>query len=114
MRAGKLDRRVTIQQLATGSPQKTPMGAPDKQWADVATVWAAVRPLNGRALFLAQQAESKVNTEIEIRYSSVTATITAAMRAKLGSTIYAIEAVIDPEQKHERLLLQCATGTNQG
>lgn len=111
VKAGKLRHRVTIQQLVAGSPQKTPMGAPDKQWADVATLWADVRPLQGRALFLAQQALSKVNTEIEIRYY---AGVTAAMRVKHGTTYYNIEAVIDPEQRHIRLLLQCATGTNNG
>jgi len=111
VRAGKLRHRVTLQQRVTGSPQKTPMGAPDAAWSDVATVWADVRPLGGRELFLAQQAESKVEAEIEIRYR---AGVVAAMRAKHGAVIYNIEAVIDPEERHIRMVLRCSRGVNNG
>lgn len=114
MRAGKLRHRVTIQQLVAGSPQKTPMGAPDEAWTDVATVWADVRPLRGKALFEAQQALSRVNTVIEIRYSATVAAVTSAMRATLGNVVFDIEAVVNPEYNNQRLLLQCSTGVNQG
>jgi SPP1 family predicted phage head-tail adaptor len=111
MRAGRLRHRVTIQQLTIGSPQQKPTGEPDAQWADVATVWADVRPLQGRALFLAQQVESRVDTEIEIRYR---AGINAAMRVTHDGDVYDILAVIDPDKRHIRLVLNCATGVNQG
>lgn len=114
MQAGKLRHRVTIQQLAAGSPQKSAMGAPSKAWTDLATVWADVRPLRGRSLFLAQQAQSKVTTVIEIRYSAAVAGVTAAMRVVHGSAIYDIESAINPEQMNERILLQCSVGVNNG
>lgn len=111
MRAGRLRHRVTIQQLTAGSPNQKGTGEPDSAWTDVATVYADVRPLSGRQLLLAQQVSSEVTTEIEIRYR---AGVTAAMRAVLGSTVYEIKAVIDPEQRHIRLILQCGTGLTQG
>lgn len=111
MKAGKLRHRVTLQSLATGSPQQKPTGEPDTAWADLVTVWADVRPLKGNALFLAQQIQSDVDMEIEIRYR---AGLDATMRAVHGSDIYDIKAIVDPEKRHIRLLLQCATGVNDG
>ena len=106
---GDLD--AASQQLVAGSPQKDAMGAPDTAWADVATVYADVRNLSGRALFAAQEAQSEVTATIEIRYR---AGVTAAMRAVHSGVVYDIKAVIDPDACKERLLLQCATGVNQG
>lgn len=111
VRAGQLRHRVIIQQKTTGSPQRTAMGAPDDIWADHVTVWAAVRPLRSRERFLAQAAESQIDTEIEIRYR---AGITAAMRVKHGTVIYNIEGVRDPEERHIKLYLDCSTGVNEG
>lgn len=44
MQAGKLNRRVTIQQLTAGQDD---IGEPIQVWADVATIWADVRYLSG-------------------------------------------------------------------
>ena len=111
MRAGRLSHRITIQQLVAGSPEQKPTGEPDVAWTDVATVWADVRPLQGRSLLLAQQVQSRVDTEIEIRYR---AGVNAAMRVTHDSDVYDILAVIDPDKRHVRLVLHCATGVNQG
>lgn len=108
--AGKLRNRLEIQHLA-GSPSHKGTGEPATVWTEYATVWAAIRPLGGRELFLADQAESKIDAEIEIRYL---AGVTAGMRAVHGSVIYNIEAVINPEARNERLILRCSTGLNQG
>lgn len=111
VRAGQLRHRITLQRKTTGSPTRTAMGAPDESWTDVATVWAAVRPLRSRERFLAQAAESQVDTEIEIRYR---ANITADMRAVHGTTIYSIEGVRDPDARRVKLFLDCSTGVDQG
>lgn len=111
MQAGKLRHQVVLQQLVAGSPQQKASGEPDVSWAAAATVYAAVRPLGGRELFLAQQAASRVDAEIEIRYR---AGVVAGMRAVHGTTIYNIEAVINPEGRKVRLILRCSTGLNQG
>ena len=111
MQSGKLRHRVTLQSRVAGSPQQKPTGEPDKAWADVVTVWSAVRPISGRELFLAQQVSSKVDHEIEIRYRSG---VTAGMRAVFGSVIYNIDAVLNPEERNVRLILRCSTGLNKG
>lgn len=111
MKAGRLRHRVTLQSLATGSPQKTEMGSADQAWADVVTVWADIRPLQGTKLFNAQQVQSDVTTEIEIRYR---AGVTAKMRAKHGTNLYDIEAVIQPDARPIRLVLHCSIGVNDG
>lgn len=111
MRAGKLAHRVTIEQQVAGSPAQHDTGEPDEAWATYWECWAGIRPLSGRELFLAQQAASRIEAEIEIRYK---AGITAGMRVSASSVYYNIEAIIDPEVRHERLILRCSTGLNAG
>lgn len=111
MRIGKLRHRIALQALVAGSPQQKPTGEPDESWATFATVYGAIRPLSGRELLAAQQVASLVDHEIEIRYR---AGITAKMRALFEGVIYNIEAVLDPDLRHIRLILRCTTGVNEG
>ena len=111
MQAGKLRHRVTIQHYVEGSPQQKPSGAPDGSWTALDTVWARVRPLSGREMFLAQQAASRVDVEITIRHR---ADVTDAMRVVKGSMVYSIESVMNPEERGELLVLRCSTGQNNG
>ncbi len=111
MRAGKLRHYVTIEQQVAGSPQQFGSGEPDEAWAAFATLWAGIRPLSGRELFLAQQAASRVDYEVEIRYL---AGVTAGMRVAHEGVYYNIEALLDPELRHERLILRCSSGLNAG
>jgi len=111
MKAGDLRHRVTLQQLVTGSPQNTTAGEPDQAWGDVATVWAAVEPLQGRALEAAQMIQSEVTGRIRIRYR---AGVTAAMRVSFDGRLYDIKAVVDPDERHRELVLYTAQGVNDG
>ena len=111
IRNGQLRNRVTIQQLATGSPDVFPSGEPDAAWTDVKTVWAAIEPLRGRELLAAQQIASEVSGTITIRYR---AGVTAAMRVSFRSRYYEILAVIDPEERQRELELMCKQGVTEG
>jgi SPP1 family predicted phage head-tail adaptor len=115
VRAGPLRYTVTIQQLVAGSPQQKPTGEPDKTWSALASVPADIRPLAGQALFVAQQANARVNVEVDLRYSSEVAGVTAGMRVLHGATVYDIEWVppLKPARGH-RFTLRCSTGLNQG
>ena len=67
IRAGQLDRRITLQhetesQDATGEPIKT--------WAAVDTVWAQYVPLRGAELFGAKQLRAEADSKFRIRYRS--------------------------------------------
>lgn len=66
MRAGRLDRRVTIQ--ARTAAQNSAHGETTYTWADVATVWAAVQDLRGREYFAAQQEQAEVSTRFTMRW----------------------------------------------
>lgn len=115
MRAGPLRYSVDIQRAVAGSPQQKASGEPDTAWSTLATVAADIRPLRGQALFVAQQMNSRVSVEIDLRYSSEVSGVTAGMRVLHGSTIYEIEAVPPLEPAHgARFTLSCSTGLTQG
>lgn len=65
MRFEAMDRRITIQ-----APQTTldAAGQPVESWADVATVWAEVKPFRGGERFLARQVVGQAVTTFIIRY----------------------------------------------
>lgn len=66
MRAGKLDRRLTIRRyMETG---RDAMNAPVHAWADVVTVWAQQRPQRGSERFAAAQLSGTAVMTFHIRY----------------------------------------------
>ncbi|GAB6174503.1 phage head closure protein [Paradesulfitobacterium aromaticivorans] len=101
MDPGKLKHQVTIQQ---NNPSQDAEGVMVENWVDIATVWAAVQPLQGRELLAAQSIAAEVTTRIRIRFR---AGITSAMRILYGSRVFDIQAPIDPEEKHQELNLLC-------
>lgn len=108
MEIGKLNRRVTIQNLVAGQDE---IGQPTMVWVDIATVWANVRYLNGIETIKSDAPVSVAKASIRIRRRT---DITAGMRAVLGSTIFDIKAVLPDEETRERLDLSCETGSNNG
>lgn len=109
--AGRLDKRVTIQQLVPASPDQDAGGEPDEIWTDLKTVWAAVEPLKGREFLAAQQVNAEVTGQIVIRKR---AGITPKMRCSYDSRIYDIVAVVDPGEEGEMLILYVREGANAG
>lgn len=68
MRAGKLDRRLTIRRFTeTG---RNEFNEPVISWADVATVWAQQRPNRGSERFAAAQIAGTAVMTFHIRYRS--------------------------------------------
>lgn len=68
MRAGKMDRRVTL--LKWQETRRDALNAPIEDWVSVATVWAQQRPERGAERFTAAQiAGAKVMT-FHIRFRS--------------------------------------------
>lgn len=66
MRAGKLDRRITIQRFTeTGRDE---FNEPVMSWADVAAVWAQQRPDRGAERFAAAQVSGTSVMTFHIRY----------------------------------------------
>ena len=101
MIAGRLDQRVTIERLTY---VEDPMGGGIETWAPLATVWAAVEPLNGREFFAASTTLSETTTRIRIRYR---AGLTVVDRINHGGTLYDIQAIINPRSGDRELVLMC-------
>lgn len=110
MRAGRLNRYVTIQrrvetQNATGEVVWT--------WVDVCSVWAEIAAVSGREFFAAQQVQAMVTHAITIRYRSG---IVAKMRIIEDcdqSIQYDIEAPL-PNARRTEIRLMCVTRDAEG
>ena len=100
MRAGRLNKRITIQSPATGQDAT---GEPTTGWTDVATVWASIVDVSGREYVAAGGTQNAAQTKVTIRKRSG---ITPAMRVVHGATVFNIEAAL--EQGRDALLLMCS------
>lgn len=65
MRAGKLDRRVTIQRKTV---TESGSGEPIEAWNDLATVWAQARPNRGDERFSTMQVVGSAVTTFVVRF----------------------------------------------
>lgn len=101
MKAGPLNRLVTIQQPGTTQDEA---GQPIPGWTTLATVWANIRHLSGVETIKADAPTSVVKASIRIRRRT---DVTAAMRVVHGSTTYEIKAVLPDEESRERVDLAC-------
>jgi len=108
MQSGQLRKRLTIQQRSTAQDS---YGQPLTAWADVATVWGAVEPLNGRELLAAEAVQSEITHQVVMRYRPG---ITAKMRVLYGSRVFDIQNVLDENERHRMLTLLCLEGLTDG
>ena len=67
MRAGRLDRKVTIQ---TFTATQNDYGEPVETWTTLADVWAERTPLSGREAFISDQMAALSLIKYRIRYRS--------------------------------------------
>ena len=109
--AGKLNKRVIIQKLMAGSPERDSYGAPITSWCTVATVWAAIEPISGREFWAQQQVQNEVTIKVSIRYL---AGIIPEMRVLYGDRVFIIKFVIDFKEGHKEIQLMCAEGIKDG
>lgn len=107
MKAGTLDKRITIQQKTL-----VPDGWGDSTavWATFATVWANIRHMNGKE-FIAAGAEAAQSTA-SIRIRKL-AGVTTSMRVLHGADIYNINAVL-PGPNNVFIDLAVTAGVNEG
>lgn len=68
MRAGKLDRLVTLQTFTSG--RDADYGSETKTWTTLAQVWARVEGVSGREFFSARQTGAERTLRLTIRYRS--------------------------------------------
>lgn len=107
MKAGDLNKRVLLQS-PTGT--RDAVGERSTTWIDVATVWAAIRPMSAREQLVAAQRQHDTSHVIEIRHSSAVAALDASWRLVFGARIFTIDGVLNDRERNEKLILYCSEG----
>lgn len=101
MQSGKLDQRVIIERRTI---EQDELGGIIETWGPLATVWAAVEPLNGREYFAANAVQSETTTRIRLRYL---ADLNVVDRINHEGTLYDINSIINPRSGDAELVLMC-------
>lgn len=98
---GALRHRVVLE-TETRTPDGGGGAALD--WAPVAELWAAVRPLAGGESVAAEAVAGRLTHLVTIRYQPG---VEPAMRFRLGPRILAIAAVLDVDERRRFLACHC-------
>ncbi len=99
---GDLRERVTLQ--TPGVPVDDGGGGKTVFWADLATVWAAIRPVSNAERYYAQQIEATTTHEIFIRWR---ADVRNDMRILHCGAVYDVTSVQDVDGRRRFLRLLC-------
>jgi SPP1 family predicted phage head-tail adaptor len=120
--AGRLRHRVRIEQLenlldSNGAViQDEETGQVAQEWAEVATVWAAIEPLSAREFIQSQATQSQITARIIIRFRDG---LNAAMRLvhvrrDMADVIYNPHGFLaDKESGLEYLTIPVSTGVSE-
>lgn len=107
MRAGRLNRQIRFEQATRA---RDSYGGYTEAWSTVATVWAAIEPLNGREYFEARTVNTETTVRFRIRYRSG---LDSEMRIVDVETslVYDIQNIIHVDHGRRELVVM-ATQTN--
>jgi SPP1 family predicted phage head-tail adaptor len=105
LKIGKLRHRITIEQKAKVSDGA---GGYTESWVPFVTIWASVDPVSGKEYYEAQQMQSSVSHKIRIRYKSG---VLPSMRVNFKERIFAVESVINWEERNRDMMLMCTEVT---
>jgi SPP1 family predicted phage head-tail adaptor len=103
MRAGQLNKRLTLQRQAAGLDSA---GGASGEWESIATLWAKVEPIGGGENEQARQTVANATLRVTVR-ASQGLTITTADRLKHRSRFYFIGHVNDLESRGREIVLTC-------
>ncbi|NIF80141.1 phage head closure protein [Paraburkholderia sp. Cy-641] len=109
MRAGKLNRRVSLQKR--GAARDTAGQPLVDGWTEIARLWANIRYLNGREYATSDTKVSGATASIRVRYR---ADLDATLRIVYRDAVFNILAVLPDEQDRDHVDLACNTGVNDG
>lgn len=97
MKAGDLNRQITIQQK---TKVKDGDGYETETWVTLATLWTQVITTGGREFYAAQKLNAETSAVFKVRY---TEKVNARQRIKYGNRIFEILNVADPDGKRVEL-----------
>lgn len=90
MRAGELDRRITIERYVE---TRGDFNEPIMTWEPLVTVWCAKRDASAGESYRAQSVSAQITTRFTIRYSSQVADVNPKDRIIYEGRVYNITAV---------------------
>jgi SPP1 family predicted phage head-tail adaptor len=90
MRAGDLDRRITIQRAAVSHDE---FNGAVETWQNLGTVAAERRDMTNREMMAAQQIGAALQSHFTVRSSALTRTITPKDRLSYDGAVWNIEGV---------------------
>jgi SPP1 family predicted phage head-tail adaptor len=111
MRAGKLNRRITIQQLVQAKNQTGGMVA---SWEQFAVRRANVNNLSGTEGLATKAHGGEVADARTIFTMRYLAGVTETMRVLYGGKVFNIRFVNDVLEGHRTLIVTCDTGATEG
>lgn len=112
VRAGALNRRVTVQQRATGHDA---YGQESETWNTLFTTWASIETLDGRELLAAQAIATESTHRLTFRYRATLAVIDGTKcRVMYQGRIFNIKSLDDVDTRHEYFEALCTEGLNAG
>ena len=97
MKAGNLDRRITIQRQ--GAPVDDGYTTQPGALEDYATRWASWKPANGREVFENQGREAKAGGTFWMRYDSETSQIVATDKISWDNRVWDIVSVTQIDRR---------------
>ena len=107
MRAGDLNRRVTIRRQERAADGQ---GGYTTVWTDIATISAQVEGLAGRESIIGQTLTGISVYRVTARYR---ADILPSDQLRYGSIGLNIRSATDPDGRRERIVIMCDTGSAQ-
>jgi len=90
MRAGELDRRITLERVTTTWDE---FNAPVEKWSTIATVWASKKDVRDGERMRADAVSSEISTRFRIRYSAAVEDLTPKDRVTYSGRVYDIFSV---------------------
>ncbi len=107
MRAGDLNRRITIQRRGTATDAWGSPVSGAENWVEVGKAWASIKTLSGLGTIKADAQASTVKASIRVRWRT---DLTAGMRVLYGSTVYDVQAVLPDVAGREHVDMVCEVG----
>jgi len=99
MRAGKLNKRGTIQYPAKS---KNSFNEDIETWTDLVTIWCSIEPVSGNEKWLQQERISEANYKIGARYRS---DIKSTMRMKYKNKYLEFLAVLNWQENDVEIMI---------
>ncbi len=104
MRAGDLDRRVTLERATVSQDA---MNEDVLTWSPLATVWASYEPVRDGERFRAAETAAGLSARFVIRWSSAVADLTPRDRVMFDGVVHEIVAVKEHGGRRVGIEISC-------